>query len=70
MKPLGGHIAVAAGSRRHGVDVIEQDDLHNPADYIAVHSVLAGGAVIGWLRPRPEKIIGYTPGTNIWVRLQ
>lgn len=57
-----GHIAVVAGADANGVDVIEQDGfLQIPARLYRRPYVLAGGAVIGWLRPRPEKIIGYTP---------
>lgn len=57
-----GHIAVVAGADTNGVDVIEQDGfLQVPARLYRRPYVLAGGAVIGWLRPRPEKIIGYTP---------
>lgn len=57
-----GHIAVVAGADANGVDVIEQDGfLQVPARLYHRPYVLAGGAVIGWLRPRPEKIIGYTP---------
>lgn len=57
-----GHIAVVAGADANGVDVIEQDGfLQVPARLYRRPYVLAGGAVIGWLRPRPEKIIGYTP---------
>ena len=55
-----GHIAVVAGADANGVDVIEQDGfLQVPARLYRRPYVLAGGAVIGWLRPRPEKIIGY-----------
>ena len=55
-----GHIAVVAGADTNGVDVIEQDGfLQIPARLYRRPYVLAGGVVIGWLRPRPEKIIGY-----------
>lgn len=55
-----GHIAVVVGADVNGVDVIEQDGfLQVPARLYRRPYVLAGGVVIGWLRPRPEKIIGY-----------
>lgn len=55
-----GHIAVVVGADTNGVDVIEQDGfLQVPARLYRRPYVLAGGVVIGWLRPRPEKIIGY-----------
>lgn len=55
-----GHIAVVLGADLNGVDVIEQDGFaQTPARTIRRPWIISGGPVIGWLRPRPEKIIGY-----------
>lgn len=55
-----GHIAVVLGADLNGVDVIEQDGFaQTPARTIRRPWIISGGPVIGWLRPRPERIIGY-----------
>ena len=55
-----GHIAVVLGADLNGVDVIEQDGFaQTPARTIRRSWIISGGPVIGWLRPRPERIIGY-----------
>ncbi len=58
-----GHIAVVESADATGVNVIEQDGFNNttPAYRAKRGYVYAGMPCIGWLRPRPEKIIGYTP---------
>lgn len=58
-----GHIAVVESADKSGVVVIEQDGFRNtvPAYRAKRGYVYAGMPCIGWLRPRPEKIIGYTP---------
>lgn len=58
-----GHIAVVESADKSGVVVVEQDGFRNtiPAYRIKRGYVFAGMACIGWLRPRPEKMIGYTP---------
>lgn len=58
-----GHIAIVESADKSGAVVIEQDGFRNtvPAYRIKRGYVFAGMSCIGWLRPRPEKIIGYTP---------
>ena len=58
-----GHIAVVVSADKTGVVVIEQDGFRNtiPAYQAKRGYIYAGMPCIGWLRPRPEKIIGYTP---------
>lgn len=58
-----GHIAVVESADTTGVVVIEQDGFNNttPAYRAKRGYIYAGMPCIGWLRPRPEKIIGYTP---------
>ena len=62
-----GHIAVVVSADKTGVVVIEQDGFRNtiPAYQAKRGYVYAGMPCIGWLRPRPEKIIGYTPPAPI-----
>ena len=58
-----GHIAVVVSADKTGVVVIEQDGFRNtiPAYQAKRGYIYAGMPCIGWLRPRPEKIIGYAP---------
>lgn len=58
-----GHVAVVESADTSGADVVEQDGYHNttPAYRAKRGYVYAGMPCIGWLRPRPEKMIGYTP---------
>lgn len=61
-----GHIAVVLGADLNGVDVIEQDGFaQTPARTIRRPWIISGGPVIGWLRPRPERIIGYVAPQTI-----
>nr|DAW32258.1 MAG TPA: Endolysin [Caudoviricetes sp.] len=62
-----GHIAVVESADTTGVNVIEQDGFTNttPAYQAKRGYVYAGMPCIGWLRPRPEKIIGYTSPTPV-----
>lgn len=61
-----GHIAVVLGADLNGVDVIEQDGFaQTPARTIRRPWIISGGPVIGWLRPRPEHIIGYVAPQTI-----
>lgn len=55
-----GHIAVVLSADLNGVDVIEQEGpAQTPTKIIRRPWIISGGPVIGWLRPRPERIIGY-----------
>lgn len=58
-----GHIAVVESADKSGATVIEQDGFRNttPAYRAKRGYIYAGMPCIGWLRPRPEKIIGYAP---------
>ena len=58
-----GHIAVVESADKSGTTVIEQDGFRNttPAYQAKRGYIYAGMPCIGWLRPRPEKIIGYVP---------
>lgn len=58
-----GHIAVVESADKSGATVIEQDGFKNttPAYRAKRGYIYAGMPCIGWLRPRPEKIIGYAP---------
>jgi len=58
-----GHIAVVESADKSGATVIEQDGFTNttPAYRAKRGYIYAGMPCIGWLRPRPEKIIGYAP---------
>ena len=58
-----GHIAVVESADKSGATVIEQDGFKNttPAYRAKRGYVYAGMPCIGWLRPRPEKIIGHAP---------
>lgn len=61
-----GHIAVVLGADLNGVNVIEQDGFaQTPARTIRRPWIFSGGPVIGWLRPRPERIIGYVAPQTI-----
>ena len=61
-----GHIAVVLGADLNGVDVIEQDGFaQTPARTIRRSWIISGGPVIGWLRPRPERIIDYVAPQTI-----
>ena len=63
---LYGHIAVVLGADLNGVDVIEQDGFaQTPARVIRRPWIISGGPVIGWLHPRPERIIGYVARQTI-----
>lgn len=57
-----GHIAVVESADTAGANVIEQDGFKNtiPAYRAKRGYIYAGMPCIGWLRPRLEKIIGYT----------
>mgnify|MGYP000907996045 CR=1 FL=1 len=56
-----GHIGVVESADKSGATVIEQDGFRNttPAYRAKRGYIYAGMPCIGWLRPRPEKIIGY-----------
>ena len=56
-----GHIGVVESADKLGATVIEQDGFKNttPAYRAKRGYIYAGMPCIGWLRPRPEKIIGY-----------
>lgn len=56
-----GHIAVVYSADANGVTVLEQDGfLQIPARKKYWPNYIVGGVLTqGWLRPRPEKIIGY-----------
>lgn len=58
-----GHIAVVESADTTGATVIEQDGFKNtvPAYRAKRGYIYLGMPCIGWLRPRPEKIIGYQP---------
>lgn len=58
-----GHIAVVESADTSGANVIEQDGFKNtvPAYRAKRGYIYLGMPCIGWLRPRPEKIIGYQP---------
>lgn len=58
-----GHIAVVESADKSSATVIEQDGFRNttPAYRAKRGYIYAGMPCIGWLRPRPEKIIGYAP---------
>lgn len=58
-----GHVAVVESADTSGANVVEQDGFRNttPAYRAKRGYVYAGMPCIGWLRPRPEKIIGYQP---------
>ena len=58
-----GHIGVVESADKSGATVIEQDGFKNttPAYRAKRGYIYAGMPCIGWLRPRPEKIIGYAP---------
>ena len=61
-----GHIAVVLGADLNGVDVIEQEGpAQTPTKVIRRPWIFSGGPVIGWLRPRPERIIGYVAPQTI-----
>lgn len=57
-----GHIAVVTRADGSGVEVIEQDGfLQIPARLKWYPNYIVGGTLVqGWLRPRAEKIIGYS----------
>lgn len=57
-----GHIAIVTAANNSGVEVLEQDGFLNiPTRKKWYPNYIVGGVLVeGWLRPRAEKIIGYS----------